>query len=112
MTNLQRLLLEIKSINLQQEELSIYLQENGLQPHDEYQANSLSAKRNIYRTALSILESIANNPSTMKNYKMDDTTVSDFADNIQNRIDQLERKIRTMPLDEQSDSNFFMLFNA
>ncbi|MEC1723128.1 hypothetical protein [Schinkia azotoformans] len=112
MTNLQRLLLEVKGINLQQDELSIYLQENGLQPHDEYIPSSQANKRNIYRTALSILESIANNPSTMKNYKMDDTTISDFADNIQNRIDQLERKIRTMPIDEQSDSNFFMLFNS
>ncbi|MED4374321.1 hypothetical protein P9274_01055 [Schinkia azotoformans] len=112
MTNLQRLLLEIKSINLQQEELSIYLQENGLNPHDEYQANSKTAKRNIYRTALSILESIASSPQNMKSYKLDDMTITDFHENLMNRIDQLERKIRTMPLDEQSDSNFFMLFNA
>lgn len=112
MTNLQRLLLEIKSINLQQDELSIYLQENGLNPHDEYQANSLSAKRNIYRTALSILQSIANNPQNLKNYRVDDMTISDFADNIQSRIDQLDRKIRTMPIDELADSNYFMLFNS
>ena len=112
MTNLQRLLLEVQSINLQQDELSIYLQENDLQPHNEYIPSSQLNKRNIYRTALSILESIANNPATMKNYKMDDTTVSDFSDNIQNRIDQLERKIRTMPIDEQTDSNYFMLFNS
>lgn len=112
MNNLQRLQLEIQGINLSQNELSIYLQESNLQPFDEYQPQSATNKRNIYRTALSILESIANNPSTMKNYKQDDISVSDFAENIQSRIDQLERKIRTMPVDEQGNSNFFMLFQS
>ncbi|QNG59424.1 hypothetical protein H4O14_16730 [Bacillus sp. PAMC26568] len=114
MTNLQRLLLETKSINLSQDELSVYLMESDLSPHTEYDASSATNKRNIFRAALGILESIANNPSTMKAYKVDDMTVSDFADSIQSRIDQLERKIRTMKTDEQlqGDSNFFMLFNS
>ncbi|MFV2049640.1 hypothetical protein CJ195_21905 [Bacillus sp. UMB0899] len=111
MTNLQRLLLEVKGINLSQDELIVYLMEADLNPHSEYNPQSATSKRNIYRSALSILESIANNPSTMKNYKEDDMSVSDFADNIQSRIDQLERKIRTMKTDD-SDSNFFMLFNS
>ncbi|WP_328007487.1 hypothetical protein [Heyndrickxia sporothermodurans] len=61
---------------------------------------------------MSVLESIANNPSLMKTVKMDDTTISDFADSIQSRIDQLERKIRTLKTDDQiaNESNFFMLF--
>ncbi|MEC1715935.1 hypothetical protein [Schinkia azotoformans] len=112
MTNLQRLLLEVKGINLQQDELSVYLQENGLQPHDEYIPSSQSNKRNIYRTALSILESIASSPQNMKSYKIDDMTITDFHENLMNRIDNLSRTIRSMPLDEQSDSNFFMLFNS
>ncbi|WP_066174683.1 hypothetical protein [Bacillus marinisedimentorum] len=112
MTNLQRLQLEVQSINLSQEELSIYLQENNLQPHEEYNPQSATSKRNIYKTALSILESIANNPSNMKNYKQDDVSISDFSENIQSRIDQLDRKIRNMKTDDQSDSNFFMLFNS
>lgn len=111
MKNIQRLQMEIQGIELSQNELSIYIEETGLQPHDEYNSSSQSAKRNIYLAALSILESIANNPSSMKNYKHDDMTVSDFADNLQNRIDQLERKVRTMRTDEQPDSNYFMLFN-
>ncbi|APH05845.1 hypothetical protein [Bacillus weihaiensis] len=111
MTNLQRLQLEVKGITLSQEELSIYLMEADLNPHQEYNPQSSTSKRSIYCAALSILESIANNPSNMKNYKEDDMSVSDFAENIQSRIDQLERKIRTMKRDE-SDSNFFMLFNS
>lgn len=112
MNNLQRLQLETKGIQLEQDELSIYLQENDLQPFNEYNPQSATNKRNIYKSALSALESIANNPASMKSYKMDDMTVSDFAENLMSRIDQLERKIRTLKTDEQiqNESNFFMLF--
>ncbi|WP_025731111.1 hypothetical protein [Heyndrickxia ginsengihumi] len=112
MNNLQRVQLETKGINLDQSELTIYLQENELNPFDEYSPQSATNKRNIYRTALSILESIASSPASMKSYKMDDMTVNDFHDNLLNQIDQLERKIRQMKTDEQvqGESNFFMLF--
>ncbi|MED0716074.1 hypothetical protein [Aeribacillus composti] len=113
MTNLQRLLLETKGIDLDQNELIVYLAENELNPHDEYVPSSATNKRNIYKTALSILESIANNPSLMKSYKLDDMTISDFHENLLNRIDQLERKIRQMKTDEQEQTgNVFMLFNS
>lgn len=111
MTNLQRLMLETKGVDLDQNELIVYLEENGLKAHDEYIASSATAKRNIYKTALSILESIANNPSLMKTYKLDDMTIADFHENLLNRIDQLERKIRSMKDDEQQ-GNVFMLFNS
>ena len=113
MTNLQRLLLETKGIDLDQNELAVYLTENGLNPHHEYNPSSATNKRNIYKTALSILESIANNPSLMRSYKLDDMTISDFHENLLNRIDQLERKIRQMKTDEQEQAgNVFMLFNS
>ena len=113
MTNLQRLMLEIKGIELDQNELIVYLEENGLKAHDEYNPSSATSKRNIYKTALSILESIANNPSLMRSYKLDDMTITDFHENLLNRIDQLERKIRSMKTDEQEQQgNVFMLFNS
>ncbi|WP_449619974.1 hypothetical protein [Robertmurraya sp. Marseille-Q9965] len=112
MNNLQRLELETKGINLEQDELVVYLQENELQPFEEYSPSSATSKRNIYKSALSVLESIANDVNKMKSVKMDDMTVSDFHENLMNRIDQLERKIRTLKTDEQlqNESNFFMLF--
>lgn len=112
MNNLQRLKLETKGIQLEQDELVIYLQENDFQPFEEYNPQSATNKKNIYRAALSVLESIANNPSGMKSYKIDDMTVSDFHENLMSRIDQLERKIRTLKTDEQlqNESNFFVLF--
>lgn len=112
-TNLERLKLETKGITLSDDELSIYLMEADLTPSSTYDPLSRVAKRNIYKSALSILESIANVPANMKNYKEDDISVSQFAENIQSRIDQLERKIRTMQTDDDkdSDSSFFLLYN-
>ncbi|WP_409174827.1 hypothetical protein [Brevibacillus fortis] len=111
MTNLQRLEMEIEGISLTQEHLRVYLAENGLISTNEYLSTSNTNKRSIYKSALSILESIANNPMLMKNYKLDDMTVSAFAENLQSRIDQLERKIRQMQNDDgNGESSYFMLF--
>lgn len=110
MNNLQRLQMEIKGIDLSQQELMIYLEESGLVATNEYNPQSNSNKRAIYQCALSILESIANNPTLMRAVKIDDMTVSDFHENLLNRIDQLERKIRTMPSDDNNNGNVFLLF--
>ncbi|KZZ85635.1 hypothetical protein [Bacillus sp. SJS] len=114
MINLERLDLEIKGIELDQSEKVIYLQENDIDSLTEYNPQSATNKKNIYSAALSILESIANNPSLMRTVKVDDMTVSDFHENLMARIDQLESKIRKMKTDEQvnNESNFFMLFNG
>ncbi|WP_188206961.1 hypothetical protein [Alkalibacillus aidingensis] len=113
MNNLQRLEMEVKNVNLEQSELTIYLQENGLQPFNEYDPDSATSKKNIYKSALSILESLANDPEQMKNIKHEDLDISEFATNLQNRIDQLERKIRGIKTNEQleNESNIFMLFD-
>ncbi|OLN22917.1 hypothetical protein BTO30_07165 [Domibacillus antri] len=113
MNNLQRLELETKGVTLSQNELSIYLEETDLNPTAEYVPSNESNKVQIYQAALSVLESIANNPTLMKSVKLDDMTVSDFADSIQSRIDQLERKVRTMKQNIQSanESSVFMLFD-
>ncbi|ADL07764.1 DUF6706 family protein [Thermosediminibacter oceani] len=107
MTNLERLKIELKGINLSDDELICYLMEADLDFNSEYTAAN---KRKIYQAALSALNSIANDPSGMKNYKTDDITITQFADNIQNRIDQLERQIRQMAIDTTQNSDYFMLF--
>jgi len=111
----ERLQLETQGITLSSAELSVYLAEEGItNPEAEYSPSSNTDKRNIYSAALSVLNSIANNPSLMKSYKSDDITITDFADSLQNRIFQLERKIRMMAVtdDTNSNSSTFMLFNS
>lgn len=112
MTYIERLKLETR-ITLTPDELTVYLAEEGItDPNAEYDATSSTAKRKIYSAALSVLESIANNPSLMKSYKQDDITVSDFAESLQNRIDQLTKKIRSLSINEsENGSNTFMLFH-
>jgi len=113
MINAERLQMEI-GINIPAEELSVYLAEEGLNATDEYIPHSPSNKRKIYQAALSILNSVANNPQNMKAYKHDDLTITDFAKSIQNRIEQLERKIRMMSAtdEQEGNSSVFMLFNS
>lgn len=113
MTNIDRLKMEIEGITLTDEQLSIYLQENDLTSADEYTPKSNINKKNIYRTALSILESIANNPTYMRNVKNNDMTITEFSKNINNRIDSLDRKIRLMSSDDNDNgtgASFVYLF--
>ena len=105
MTYLERIKLELQDISFSDTELSILAQENGINnPSLEYDPTSNTAKRAIYSTVLSVLEAIANNPNLMKNYKNEDISIMDFAESIQNRIAQLERKIRLLPADDISDN--------
>jgi hypothetical protein len=105
MTYLDRIKLELQEITFNDEELTILAQENGINnPTSEYDPTSNTAKRAIYSTVLSVLEAIANNPNLMKNYKNEDISIMDFAESIQNRISQLERKIRLLPSDDVSDN--------
>lgn len=109
MNNLQRLQMETKGIDFQEAELIVYLAENGLDAHAEYNPQSMKDKRAIYATALSMLESVANNPTTMKAIKIDDMTVSEFHENLMKRIDQLTNKVRKMKT-ENNNSEIFILY--
>lgn len=106
--------MEITNINLTDTELEIYLQEAGLTPTTEYDPTSNTNRRNILKSALAVLETIANDPQSMKNYKQDDLTVSQFHENLQSRINYLERKIRQIPNDDeiyQDGASFFHMFS-
>lgn len=102
MTNLQRLDLEIQGTNFAAEEKEIFLEENGLDAEEQYNPASNTNKRNLYKTALAMLEALANNPMLMRSIKTDDMTITDFAEALNNRIQLLDRKIRLLPTDEQT----------
>lgn len=99
MTNLDRLNMEIEGVALTMEKSIVYLEENDLVGTDNYNPQSKTNKKNILKTALSILEGIANNPQLMKSFKLEDMTITQFSENLQNRIDALDRKIRLIPDD-------------
>jgi len=105
MTNLERLKMATDGVEIVDANLLIYLEENTLIATVEYVPSSNTNLKQIYKTSLSILEDIANSPSTMKNYKNDDISISNFAENLQSRISQLEKKIRQIPNDDAIISN-------
>lgn len=114
MNNKERLQLEIKGIKLTENEIDVYLLENNLNASDVYNPQLASNRRAIYATALSVLESTANNPTMMKSIKVDDMTVSEFHENLMKRIDQLQDKINKMPIDDNGSGNsasYFLLYN-
>lgn len=110
MNNLDRLKMEIENIQLSDLQSEVYLAENGLKANDTYQPEIPANKKAIYKTALAILQSIANQPALMQNYKMDDQTISAFATSIQNRINQLSKTINQMP-DTEEPTSYFSLFS-
>lgn len=117
MTNLDRLKMSIKGIDFTDDELSIYLQENSLNSTDTYTPTSNTNKKNVLRTALSVLQDVANQPQLMKTFKLEDMTISQFSENLQNRIDNLEKEIRKISDDDNvssnnSGSNFVYMFNS
>ena len=114
MTNIERLKMEIKGIDFTDDELTVYLQENELTATDTYTPTSNTNKKNILKTALSILESVANQPQLMKNFKLEDMTISQFSENLQNRIDALDRKIRLIKDDNDNyidGASFIYMFS-
>lgn len=111
--NLARLKMEIKGIDFPDQELQVYLLENGLDDMTEYDPKSNTNKKQIYQTALSVLESIANNPQQMKNYKTEDLSITHFHTNLLRQIDALNHKIRNMADDEytsESDTTYIHIF--
>ncbi|MTT32712.1 hypothetical protein GMB86_11910 [Terrilactibacillus sp. BCM23-1] len=111
MNYIQRLKLELQSITLDDTTLTIYLQENNIQsPELDYNPSLFTDKLAILQTTLAILESIANDPQLMKNYTEEGTTVQGFADALRKRIDQLESKIRTLLINNDTNNSTFMLF--
>ncbi|KAF1304935.1 hypothetical protein BAU16_01305 [Enterococcus sp. JM9B] len=106
---IDRLKMEIEGITLADDQATVYLAENSLSANEEYNPAIPAQKKAIYQTALSVLQSIANNPATMKNYKQDDMNISSFAKFLQSRINQLTNTIQAMP-DTSEPTNFFNLF--
>ena len=112
-TNLERLKMEVQGIDFDDDMLIVYLMENDLTHNAEYDPTSKSNKKAIYQTAVNVLESLANNPQMMKNYKTDDISITHFHTNLLNRIDDLRKKIRTMENDDMvadSDAKFVWIF--
>lgn len=108
-TTAKRLKMAIgEEISINDEELQVYLIESGLTPDQEY---TINLQIGIKKATLAVLESIANNPSSMKNYKFDeDLTISNFSVNLQNRIKQIKQDVVDMQRIEDQKNTLKVLY--
>lgn len=108
MTNLERVQMEL-GFDYDVNKIAIYCSEAGLLPNAEYDPNSNSNKKAIYQVVLAILEQLANNPSEMKTYKLENMTIQGFYELLQERINALQRKINLMS-DDDNSTDFVYIF--
>ncbi|WP_419893633.1 hypothetical protein [Oceanobacillus kimchii] len=106
MTVLEVLKMELKELQgFTDEELQIYLENNDLASKESYVK---TMRVQILQTALDVLGSMANNQSYFANKQHEDLNISDFATNLQNRIDQLNIQIRKLKIEQANNSSFTM----
>lgn len=114
-TVLNRLKLELSNKDyFKDEEYSIYLEENNLDPMDIY--NKKEMERKLLETVLDILEALSNDIDMMRKI-IDPTT--EFSEDacykfLEMRVQKIKDRIATLPNPENEDgnSNIFMLFKS
>ncbi|BAH05478.1 hypothetical protein [Clostridium kluyveri] len=113
-TVLERLKLELHHKDyFKDEEYSIYLKENNLDPIDTY--NKEEMQRKLLFTIIDILETLVNDIDLMR--KIEDPTtqlsISECYKLLETRIQKIKDRIATLPDpdDEDGNSNIFMLFS-
>lgn len=114
-TVLERLKVELNHKDyFKDEEYSLYLEENNLDPMDTYIKKEM--QRNLLFTIIDILEAVGNDIDLMRKIK-DPTTefsVAECYKLLENRIQKIKDRIATLPDPDGEDnsSNVFMLFTS
>lgn len=106
-TNLSRLKMEIEGVDIPDNKLIVYLMENNLEFESEY---TRSDRLNILKSALAVLNSLANNTNAMKKYSTGDISVTGYGEVIQNRISQLTRQVAELEYKAESGNSFVNMF--
>lgn len=108
MDNLSRLKLEVKPY-YSDFEYGVFLQENGLVPTDTYD----KARDELYllQTVVCILQALSNNIDIMMSISSEFTSTSSAYKNLQNRIDDLTKRIALIPTYESTAKTITYLFH-
>lgn len=109
MTNLERLKLELAHKSyFTDEEYIVLLDENGLVANDTY--NKATNQLELLQTVISILQALTNNIDLYRNIETEFTTTSSAYKNINDRIDELNKRIAQMPSYEPTAQTITYLF--
>lgn len=109
MTNLDRLKLELANKDyFTDEEYTVLLDENGLDSKGDYkkESNQLS----LLQTVLAVLEALSNNIELYMKVQTEFTTISSAYENLNMRIDVLNKKIAELPSYEPTAKTITYIF--
>ncbi|APM37814.1 hypothetical protein [Clostridium kluyveri] len=115
MTVLERLKVELNHKDyFKDEEYSMYLEENNLDPMDTYIKKEM--QRNLLFAIIDILEAVGNDIDLMRKIENPTTqlSVAECYKLLESRIQKIKDRIATLPDpdDEDGNSNVFMLFKS
>lgn len=96
MINLERLKLELAHKSyFADDEYTIFLDENGLVATDEYIKNT--DESHLIKTVIEILQALSNNIDLFRSIETEFTTTSSAYKNLNDRIDELYKRLSLIP---------------
>lgn len=109
MTNLERLKLELaKKDYYLDDEYSVFLEEQGLEPNGEYDKSICQI--GLLHTVIAILETLSNNIDHYRTVETEFITNTQAYEHLKNRIDELYKKIALIPSYEPIVSQFTNMY--
>lgn len=87
-----------------------FLHENGLSPAENYIKAEYQAQ--LLHTVIDVLESLSNNIDYFRQIKTEFTTTTEAYTWLKDRINQIERKIATIPSNEPVISNITFMYHS
>ena len=110
MTNLARLKLELSNREYYTEdEYKVFLDEQGLVPTEEY--NKTTNQYALLNTVIEILQTLTNNLDYYMRVQTEFQTTTQAYKNLNDRIDELYKRIQLMPQYEQTASQITYLYH-
>lgn len=95
-TTLDRLKIELNNKAYYTDDVfSVYLSENNLSPTDTY--NKTTMQKQLLQTVYDILQSLSNNIDLFRSVVTEFTTTSQAYSYLQKRLEDIERKILSIP---------------
>jgi hypothetical protein len=110
MTNLERLSLELAHKNyFSNEEYTVLLEENGLDATKEY--NKISDQLGLLQTVVAVFEALQGNIDLFRTVNTEFSTNTSAYQNIKDRIDQLNKRIASIPEHQRTNKTITYIFS-
>ncbi|MFI3325950.1 MAG: hypothetical protein R3Y35_07225 [Clostridia bacterium] len=111
LSNIERLKIELNYQTYYNDfDLHQFLLENGLEPSEKYSKSQHQAQ--LLQTVIDILESLMNNIDNFRKVQTEFTTTTEAYSYLKDRINQIERKIASIPNIDITTSNVTFMYRS